>query len=138
MDSSGKRTSPYHGFWAVLLVLILVPAVFVLLLHAVLNRFSTSSAALNAATARAMGLGLGFVFHLMCMISGAFRKGWEAVKRRWHDFFDNLIVGIGYAFSAYWDDVLEEGVTFIICMLIIGLNLALAIQSLIAALALIF
>ena len=135
MEQNGKRPSPYRGFWAVLLALILTPGVFVFIIDYALNHFGAPSPALNGVTARAMGLGLGFVFHLMCMISGAFRPGWEAVKRRWADFFDNLIVGPGYALRALRDDMRDDGFTFAISMGIIATNFCFALRSLLQAIA---
>jgi len=136
MSKRDTRPSPYRGFWVVLLILILVPVVLCLVIKAALDNFSPFSPALDWATAKTFGFGMGFVFHMICLVGGVFRSGWNALKYRISEFFENLVVGVGYAFQTYFEDIHEDGMTFTICMAIIAANLALAIHSLLEAIAL--
>ena len=53
MHNEHKRQSPYRGMWVVLLLLIVPPILCYGIVSGVLARFSRSSAALDAATAKA-------------------------------------------------------------------------------------
>lgn len=136
MHNEYKRQSPYRGFWVIMLFLILVPLGLYSLVNAVLEEYSPYSAALDSATARALGCGFGFLFHMICMLSGVLTAGWEALKYRLREFFENLIVGVGYAISSYWEDMRNDGVTFIIYMSVILANLAIMVSGIRDAIAL--
>lgn len=81
-----------------------------------------------------LGCGCGVIFHLMCLVSGSLRPGWLAVKYRIREFRENLIVGIGYAFESYWEDIRTYGVTFLISFVVIAVNLAITLDGLFDAL----
>ena len=136
MHNEHKRQSPYRGMWVVLLLLIVPPILCYGIVSGVLARFSRSSAALDAATAKALGCGIGSLFHMICILSGVLTPGWEALKYRIREFFENLIVGVGYAFSSYWEDMRSDGVTFIIYMSIILANAAITVDGVLEAVAL--
>ena len=114
MHNEDKRQSPYRGFWITMILLILPPIIGYSLLTALLNEFSVWPEALDAATAKALGCGLGFLFHMICLLSGVLTSGWEAIKYRIGEFFENLVVGLGYAFKTYFEDMCDDGVTFVI------------------------
>lgn len=136
MHNEYKRQSPYRGFWVIMLFLILVPLGLYGIVNAVLEEYSRYSDALNSATARALGCGFGFLFHMICVISGVLTAGWEALKYRLREFFENLIVGVGYAFSSYCEDLRNDGVTFIIYMSVIVANFAIMVSGIRDAIAL--
>ncbi len=135
--SSDKYQPPYRGFWAILMVLILVPLALYGVVSWAMNTYSPFSAALNLATSKVFGFGMGFIFHMICLVSGVFRSAWLVLKFRVSEFFQNLVVGVGYAFQTYFEDVRDDGLIFTICMLIIAANLAIAVDGLLDALALI-
>ena len=114
MHNEYKRQSPYRGFFIIMLLLILPPIICWGLVDSLLDKFSTWPDALDDATARALGCGLGFLFHTICILCGVLTDGWQALKYRIGEFFENLIVGVGYAFRTYWEDMQSDGVTFII------------------------
>ena len=114
MHNEYKRQSPYRGFWIIMLLLILPPIACWGLVDAILDKFSTWPDALDDATARGLGCGLGFLFHMICVLCGVLTDGWQAVKYRIGEFFENLIVGVGYAFRTYFEDMQSDGVTFIL------------------------
>lgn len=135
MHNEHKRQSPYRGMWVVLLLLIVPPLLCYGVVSGVLERFSRSSAALDAATAKALGCGMGTLFHMICILSGVLTAGWEALKYRIREFFENLIVGPGYAFSTYWEDMCNDGVTFIIYISIILVNASITVDGALEAIA---
>ena len=59
---------------------------------------------------------------MICVLCGVLTDGWQALKYRIGEFFENLTVGVGYAFSSYWDDLRSDGVTFIIYGSVILVN----------------
>lgn len=136
MENEYKRQSPYRGFWVIMLFLILVPLGLYALVNAVLEEYSPYSAALDSATARALGCGFGFFFHMICILSGVLTAGWQAVKYRICEFFENLIVGVKYAFSTYLEDMRTDGVTFILYMSVIAINFAIMVDGIRDAIAL--
>lgn len=122
MHNEYKRQSPYRGFFIIMVLLILPPIVCWELVDFHLDKFCTWPDALDDATAKALGCGLGFLFHMICVLCGVLTDGWQAVKYRIGELFENLTVGVGYAFSSYWDDLRRDGVTFIIYGSVILVN----------------
>ena len=137
MNSESKEYSPYHGVLVHLAILILVPVGFVALLYVCLNCFQPRYGNLNWLTAKAIGCGAGALFHLSCAIVGVFTPGWRAVRYRIREFFENLVVSVGYAFESYWEDMKSDGVVFLLQMPIVAVNLYIAVTSLQEALPLI-
>lgn len=136
MHNEHKRQSPYRGMWVILIMMIVPPILCYAIVSGVLAEFSKSSEALDLATAKALGCGFGFLFHMICVLSGVLTAGWEALKYRIREFFENLIVGVGYAFSTYWEDMRTDGVTFIIYLSIILVNMAVMVDGILEAIAL--
>ena len=135
MHNEHKRQSPYRGMWVALLLLIIPPLLCYGIVSGVLERFSRSSDALDLATSKALGCGIGGLLHMICILSGLLTPGWEALKYRVREFFENLIVSPGYAFSTYWEDMRNDGVTFIIYVTIIGINAAITVDGVLEAIA---
>ncbi len=136
MHNEYKKQSPYRGFWVILLFLILVPLGLFSLVKAALDEYSRFSDALDLATAKALGCGFGFLFHMICMLSGVLTSGWEALKYRLQEFAENLTVSPGYAFRTYLEDMRDDGVTFIIYLAVILVNLSVVIDGVRDAIAL--
>lgn len=136
MHNEYKRQSPYRGFWITMILLLLPPLLSYGLINSLLKEFSPWPEALDAATAKALGCGLGFLFHLICVLCGVLTDGWEAVKYRIGEFFENLIVGVGYAFRTYWEDMRTDGVTFVIYSSMILINSYFMADGLLDAVAL--
>lgn len=136
MENEYKKQSPYRGFWVIMLILILVPLGLYSLVNAALEEYSPYSAALDSATARALGCGFGFLFHMICILSGVLTAGWQAVKYRICEFFENLAVGVGYACTSYLEDMRDDGVTFILYAAVIAANFAIMADGIRDAIAL--
>ncbi len=136
MHNEYKRQSPYRGFWITMILLLLPPLLSYGLINSLLKEFSPWPEALDAATAKALGCGLGFLFHLICVLCGVLTDGWEAVKYRIGEFFENLNVGVGYAFRTYWEDMRTDGVTFVIYSSVILINTYFMADGLLDAVAL--
>lgn len=134
MQNKYKHQSPYRGFAVTLIGLIIVPVAFYWLIYLLQSEYLHTPEALNVASAKALGCGCGVIFHLMCVVSGALRPGWRAVRYRMREFRENLIVGVGYAFESYWEDIRTDGVTFLISSVVIIANLIITLDGLIDAL----
>ena len=124
MHNEYKKQSPYRGFWVILFFLIMVPFGLFSVVKAVLDEYSRYSPELDMATAKALGCGFGFLFHMVCVFSGVLDAGWDAVKYRLREFVENLIVGPVYALRTYLEDMRDDGVTFIIYLAVILGNLS--------------
>lgn len=129
MHNEYKKQSPYRGFWVILFFLITIPMGLFAVVKAVLDEYSTYSPALDMATAKALGCGFGFLFHMICVLSGILEAGWDALKYRLREFAENLIVSPGYAFRTYLEDMRDDGVTFIIYLAVILTNLSIVIDG---------
>lgn len=136
MENENKRQSPYRGFWVIMLFLILVPLGLFVLVNVLLEEYSPYSAALDFATARALGCGFGFLFHMICILSGVLTAGWQALKYRIGEFVENLIVGVGYACKSYLEDMRDDGVTFILYVAVIAANFTIMADGICDAIAL--
>lgn len=134
MQNEDKHQSPYRGFAMTLIALIATPAAFYWLIYLLQSEYLHTPEALNIASAKALGCGCGAIFHLMCLVSGAFRPGWQAVKYRMREFRENLVVSVGYAFESYWEDIRSDGVTFLISFAVVAANLVITLDGLVDAL----
>ena len=137
MHNEYKRQSPYRGFWIIMLLLILPPIICWGLVDSLLAEYSRWLDALDAATAQALGCGLGFLFHMICIFCGVLTDGWQALKYRIGEFCENLTVGVGYAFSSYWEDMRTDGVTFIIYGSVILINTFLTLDGVMDCIAIV-
>ena len=136
MDNENKRQSPYRGIWMILFLLIFVPACLFGLIYVALNHYQGHYGALNLASAKAIGCGLGCLFHLGCAVAGAFTPGWKALTYRIREFFESLIVSPAFAFESYWADMKNDGVVLLLELPIVIVNFCLALDGLMDALAL--
>ncbi len=126
MDHQRKNGSPYAGIWAGIIILLIVPwsmyALFDNRFAVWLTRFSPE---FNNASARIVGFGLGAMFHIFCMFSGAFKPTWQAVGTRMRNFKENLSVSFRYAVKEYGKDMKSDGVVFLIYSLVMLSNVIL-------------
>ncbi|MBQ8554354.1 MAG: hypothetical protein IJ438_00640 [Clostridia bacterium] len=129
MQDENKKQPPYKGFAILCIMLVSVPAVLYAVTLAVLQTYQPSSNGLDEATARAIGLGLGMLFHLSCWVAGAFRDSFAVVKFRVSEFFENIAGGLGFALVCYWDDIKSDGVVFLACFLIMATNAVLCVDG---------
>ncbi len=115
--------SPYHGVWLSIILMILPSPILTLMLYAVLLTFQSHlSAELNLAAATALGFGVGSVYDLGCMITGALAEPFGVVKKRVQEFFADLEVSFPLAAKWWWKDVKTNGVAFWLELLAIALN----------------
>ncbi len=129
MDNDPKK-SPYQGIFIKVIVLVLPPVVLTWLFYGVITRWqSWYSYELNWASAKALGCGLGGLFHLSCWISGAFRQDFRAVKERLKEFFENVSVSLGLAFTWYLRDVKTLGLAFWIDISVMAVNFVIFIDA---------
>ncbi len=115
MEHEGKNESPYRGVVVQCALLIGIPLVCYFLFYLALNAYQSSNAAhINKITARMIALIIGILFYFSCVIAGAFKKAFEAVKMRISEFFSNTVLSFGFAVKNYFKDMKEGGVVFLI------------------------
>lgn len=107
-----ENKSPYRGMWAVIIALIIFPVFCWFILDAALARCIPHTPEINAATAQAVGFGLGTLFHLSCMVAGTLTEPFLAVKNRIKEFFENLIVSFPFALKYYIYSIKTDGIVF--------------------------
>ena len=83
----------------------------------------------NKTFACGVGFGLGTIFHLSCIVAGAFDEPFILLKRRVADFFENLTVSPSLAFRCYAQDIRDDGVTFTVYFLIMLACFVLAVNG---------
>lgn len=116
---SNKHYSPYHGVWVTVLVLIGVPVILSLVVWSALQFAQPAYEHLNMPTALCVGFGMGFLYHMSCVITGLLREPFRATAFRISEFFQNLACSPGFAIREYWEDVKSDGIVFIIYLSII-------------------
>ncbi len=125
------KKSPYHGIWIFVPMLILPSVLLTLLFYAVISGSQVQFGnELNWASAKIFGCGLGALFHLSCMIVGAFSEDYKAVKTRVKEFFSYIFILPKVAFAGYWDDLKTLGVAFWIDFAIVAGNFAIFADAL--------
>ncbi len=128
---SNSQKSPYRGVIPTAIILCLPSILLIWLFHAVLTKYQPHfSAELNLAAVKFFGCGVGVLFHLSCLIAGAFKESFQVVKERIKEFFSNLSVSTSLAFKWYFDDLKTEGVVFWIYFAIVATNFGITISAL--------
>ncbi len=108
-----KRKSPYHGVFLASFLMVLVPVVCYIVFRALLFNGQTHvTDEMNEASAKALGFGIGFLFHMACIIAGVLEESFKIVVHRVVEFFDNLKFSFKLACNCYADDIRENGVAF--------------------------
>ncbi len=136
MQNENKRQSPYRGFVVTILILIIPGLLCYITIDAAMLKLSPYPYALNKASSQALGCLFTCFFHIIALLCDLLTPGWEALKFRVIDFFENLIVGVRYAFETYWESMCEDGVTFLIYGSIIAANLWYLVDGISKAVAL--
>lgn len=113
-----QQPRPYRGFLVTCIVLVGIPLLFFLLIRLWVNAGTPFPLPQNQRFAQGVGFGLGTVFHLSCIVAGAFTEPFLLLQRRIVDFFENLTVSPSLAFRCYAEDVRDDGVTFTVYFLI--------------------
>lgn len=117
------KKSPYQGLWAFILFMILPSVVMTLIAYAAISRYQGHyGKEFNVAMAKVFGFGLGILFHISCIMVGAFTEDFIAVKTRLKEFVSNLSVSPGFALKWYWEDVKTLGLAFWIDLALLGFN----------------
>ncbi len=118
------KKSPYHGLWAFVLFMMLPSVVMTLIAYSAISRWQSQfTNEFNLAMAKVIGFGLGILFHISCIIVGAFKEDFYAVKTRLKEFFSNLRISPKTAFRWYWEDVKTLGLAFYIDLALFGFNI---------------
>lgn len=118
-----KEKSPYHGVFVASFFMILVPILLYLLISGAINLLKPATpVAERVATAKMIGCGSGFLFHLTLIIVGVMKDAFRAVINRICNFFENLKFNFKLAWTCYWEEVKETGVAFWIFLVIMIVN----------------
>ncbi len=129
---SNQNKSPYHGQLAVVLALILPPILLTAMFYGVITMWQPRfGVELNWISAKFLGCGVGVLFHLCCLIMGAFEEHFAVVRNRLKEFFSDLSISTSLAFEWYFKDIKENGIAFWIDLAAITANFAIFLDALI-------
>ncbi len=124
------KWSPYRGIVLHIFALVFPSVIMTWMFHAVIERWQPQfSAELNWASAKALGCGIGVIFHLSLFLFNQFWEPFGAVKNRVRDFFENLSISPKMAFSSYIQDIKDHGIVFWIYFAIISANFGIALDA---------
>ena len=118
MDENEKEKSPYHGAWLLSLILIGVPLILYLVFVPVFRTQGLVYPELVTLSSRVLAGGVGVLLHLGFIMVGVFRDSFAVVRARLAEFFDNLKIGVGFAFKDYWYNIKVGGIAFLIYFVI--------------------
>ena len=125
------KKSPYQGLWAFILFMLLPSVVMTLIAYSAISTWQPQfGKEFNFASAKVIGFGLGILFHFSCIIVGAFKEDFNAVKTRLKEFLDNLSASPKTAFKWYWEDVKTLGLAFYIDLALLGINIYVFVDAL--------
>lgn len=130
MSVKSKKT-PYEGIWVFLPMMLLPSVAVTAIMYIAISKWQSQYGfEMNWASAKAIGCGVGILFHIACWLVGVFTEDFKAVKIRLKEFFANIVVSPGLAFSCYWEDVKSLGLAFWIDLAVVALNMGVFIQAL--------
>ena len=118
------------------IMLLLFPIVCYLIIRGAIMKYQNFSKELNEASARALGFGIGFLFHVTCFVVGIFKNSILVVKKRMTEFKDNLPISFKFAIKCYLEDIKNDGIALLVEMACVGSVLYIAIDGLITAIQL--
>ena len=132
-----KNKSPYHGVPVACFFMVLVPVLMYIIMRALLfENQPAMGKELNEASARVLGLGIGVLFHMGCLIAGVLKDSFKIVVNRVAEFFDNLKYSFKLACRCYFDQLRDGGIAFWIMLGIMIANFCIFFSALKQALAL--
>lgn len=120
MEHNGKEKKPYNGTAIICVILAGLPVGIFYLFLFVINKWQAHyPAELNLASAKALGFGVGLMLQACFALSGAFAEAKQVVKDRLVNFRDNASLSLGFAIKNYFMDMIEDGVAYLIYMIIV-------------------
>lgn len=131
------KKNPYQGIWVVALFLIAVPVGIFFWTRGIITRYTPQEGrALIAAEATVFAGLIGSLFSLFFVLKGGLRMYFLVTAARTADFFSN--VGISFRCACRWwrEDVRENGLAFLICVVLIALNAGVLVFGVLRFLAL--
>lgn len=111
MEHFGKEKSKTKGTFIVVIAMIIVPLLIYWVVDWAIGLHAQHSVYLNDATSRALGFGLGTVFHLSLIVTGVLKDAFNVVKERVIEFFENLVVSLWFAIKCYWESIFTDGIS---------------------------
>ena len=136
MSIRSKKT-PYQGLWIFIPLMFLPSVALSHIFFVVINRWQPQySVEMNAAAAKMFGFACGILFHFSCWLTGMFKEDWQAVKLRWKEVAENIVVSLKLTLTCYWEDVKSLGLAFWIDVAMVALNVGIFVDALLDYLAL--
>ncbi len=129
MDHDFKNYNPYKGLVLSVALLIGIPFVSWFVVYLFMSLWNSQLSALDKSTARSLGLILGSMFHLACIIGGLLDTPFKVLIKRIKEFFELVSLSPALAFRGYWDNIKADGVNFLIFSSIIAANVIACVQS---------
>ena len=131
MEHNGKEKKPYNGTLIICVILIGLPIAIYYLFLWVINKWQPNYPdALNLASAKALGFGVGLMLQACFALSGAFAESKQVVKDRLVNFKDNVSLSLGFAIKNYFRDMIEDGIAYLIYMSLVIVTACLCIDGL--------
>ncbi|MGM9631495.1 MAG: hypothetical protein ACI3XL_00180 [Eubacteriales bacterium] len=125
-----QNKTPYRGHFVAYIAMVFVPLVFTWIFYVSIMTFQSQySREFNWASAKTAGCGIGVLYHLSCLITGAFSHDFKIVKNRLKEFFSDLFVSAKLAFEWYFEDIKTNGLAFWLDMLVIIINASVFVDA---------
>lgn len=128
MEYEGKNKSPYRGLFLSSLMLLAVPTFCIIVLYIALQKTQKGTPEILCLyMAFAFGGMIGTLFNISCAIAGLYKGTLSTVLIRISKLFSNLKISFKYAMKQYFDDLITNGFSFWIYLLVLLINITLMV-----------
>lgn len=113
MNNDERNRSPYKGFIASCLFLIIIPLILYFLVFSSIKRFDKSmSDDMKIYSSMMFGFGAGTILNISYMLIGVLKTDFQIVMKRIGNFISNLFISPKIAVICYKSELKEGGAAF--------------------------
>lgn len=128
MEYEGKNKSPYHGLLLSSIMLLLVPIFCTIILYFAFIKTQKNTAE-SMCFLMALGFGgmIGTLFNISCALAGLYKGTLSVILIRISKLFSNLAISFKYAMKQYFNDLITNGFSFWVYLLVLIINIAMMV-----------
>ena len=109
MEHEGKKKKPYHGIWIPFLAILIVPTIAYIIFYNVIKLNFVAEDTIHIHTALFFAGAVGFVFDIICVLSGFLSDLIKAFKNRISETHELFGLFTKEGFKYYWSSFFHDG-----------------------------